>query len=86
MDFENLNCQVGGSSASSSDDEVRVTQEVDYNSLDRVLGHQPTGVRLSQLSSYSAARGGSARRGSARRGGSGRVQPGVGGSCQNCHQ
>jgi hypothetical protein len=74
MDFENLNCQVGGSSASSSDDEVCATQEVDYNSVDRVLGRQPVGVRLSQLSSYSAA-----GEGSARRGGSRRVQPGRGG-------
>jgi hypothetical protein len=57
MDFENLNCQVGGSSASFYDDDMGTTHEMDYNSLDCVLGRQPSGVRLSQVNSYNVRRG-----------------------------
>jgi hypothetical protein len=63
MDFENLNCQVDGSSMSSPDDDVGAIHEVDYNSLDHVLGRRPPGVRLSQVSSYSAGGGQLGRRG-----------------------
>jgi hypothetical protein len=55
--FEGEKCKNHTGFLLVSDDDVGATHEVDYNSLERVLGCRPPRIRLSQVSSYSA-RGG----------------------------